>query len=395
MERHSQVGLKVLLVGPYPMEDGKVIGGVESVVSTLAPALAAQEDIAQVTVLHFRRGLTDPHRRAIGDKLQVWHLPAQNLAVLTRTMWDVRTARQIVKELQPDVVHGQGADRHGYIATRIGAASVVTIHGLWYVEARMTAQGRPQGLLRAWLIENMVGAVLRRARVVISISGYDLSMLRAMIRGRTVSICNPVPDIYFANSSPPAASARILYGGLVIPRKNLEGLFRAFATVQKAVPAAHLVVAGPTPDPTYLRVVTELARSLGVEDKITFTGLLSSAQLIEEMRACCAVVLFSHQETSPTILGQALAMGRPVVSSRVGGVDEMIIDGETGYVIEPGDELALAERLVTLLHSPELCTSMGERGHAFARSRYEPSVVARQTVVAYRLAMDLVAGNKT
>jgi glycosyltransferase involved in cell wall biosynthesis len=389
------VGLKVLLVGPYPMEDGKVIGGVESVVSTLAPALAAQEDIAQVTVLHFRRGLTGPHQKAIGDKLQVWHLPAQNLAVLTRTMWDVRTARRMVRELQPDIVHGQGADRHGYIATRIGATSVVTIHGLWHVEARMTAQGRPQGLLRAWLIENMVSAVLHRARVVISISGYDLSMLRAMIRGQTVSICNPVPDIYFANYSPQVESTRILYGGLVIPRKNLDGLFRAFAKVQQAVPAAQLVVAGPTPDPSYLQAVTELARSLRVEDKITFTGLLSSAQLIEEMRACCAVVLFSHQETSPTILGQALAMGRPIVSSRVGGVEEMILDGETGYVIEPGDESALAERLVTLLHSPELCTRMGERGHEFARSRYEPSIVARQTVAAYRLALGLAADERT
>jgi len=388
------VGLKVLLVGPYPMEDGKVIGGVESVVSTLAPALAAQEDIAQVTVLHFRRGLSSPHKKAISDKLQVWHLPAQNLAVLTRTIRDVRTARRIARELQPDVVHGQGADRHGYMAARISPASVVTIHGLWHVEARMTARGRPQRLLRAWLIENMVRAVLGRARVVISISDYDLSMLRGMIRGRTISICNPVPDMYFANYRPETESTRILFGGLVIPRKNLEGLFRAFAMAQKAIPAAHLVVAGATPDPSYLQLVTELARSLHVEDKITFTGLLSSAQLIDEMRACRVVVLFSHQETSPTILGQALAMGRPVVSSRVGGVDEMIIDGETGYVIEPGDESALSERLITLLHSPELCASMGERGHAFARSRYEPSIVARQTVEAYRLAMGMAAGEK-
>ena len=101
------------------------------------------------------------------------------------------------------------------------------------------------------------------------------------------------------------------------------------------------------------------------------------------MRSCC----FPGRKTAPTIIAQAMAAGKPVVATRVGGVPEMINDGESGFVVESEDETALAERMLTLLNDQDLCLRMGARGHELALCRFNPEAVARQTVQAYRTAL--------
>jgi glycosyltransferase involved in cell wall biosynthesis len=66
----------------------------------------------------------------------------------------------------------------------------------------------------------------------------------------------------------------------------------------------------------------------------------------------------------------------------------MVSDGESGFVVESEDETALAKRMLTLLTDQDLCLRMGARGHEFALCRFNPEAVARQTVQAYRTALN-------
>ena len=75
---------------------------------------------------------------------------------------------------------------------------------------------------------------------------------------------------------------------------------------------------------------------------------------------CDAVVLSSASEGTPVTIIEALAAGRPVVATRVGGVPDVVEDGETGFLIGPGDTAAMAERLEVLARDPALRASMGE-----------------------------------
>lgn len=379
-------GLQVMMVSPYPLEAGKVVGGIEAVVSALAPELAAQDQIARVTVLCFHQGEAPSRTERVSEKLQICYVRGQRrLRLLTRSFLDVLYARRLARQIGVDVVHGHGLGRRGDVAIQISPASVITVHGLVHREAEL-AGASLKSRVRSRLAAATMRRVLRQARVVISISDYDARSLEGLVRGRRVSIPNPIAREFFAEA-PATNGAHILFAGVLTRRKNVEGLLSALALARARVPGARLLILGPAPDPEYAREIRALVGRLRLEDAVEFAGHVENERLVRELRACGAVALFSHEETSPTILAQAMAVGKPVVASRVGGIPEMVADGESGFLVEPGDTHGLAERLVELIESPELRLRMGAYAQAIARQRYEPAAVARRTVEAYRLAL--------
>src|SRR5277367_167306 len=129
------------MIGAYPLEPGMVHGGIESVTSTLVPALAAQDDIDSVTVLRFHHGEASTDYRRAGPKVEVYYVRGQDrLRLITGWFLDVRKARKLVAALKPDVVHGQGIGWYGDIAAKCSPNSVVTVHGLPHVEIRLSAR---------------------------------------------------------------------------------------------------------------------------------------------------------------------------------------------------------------------------------------------------------------
>lgn len=110
-------------------------------------------------------------------------------------------------------------------------------------------------------------------------------------------------------------------------------------------------------------------------------------ELVHEIQRSSALVLFSREETSPTVIAQALAVGRPIVASRVGGIPEMVSDGLNGLLVAPNDEQALADRLMELLSSPARCIEMGAVAHDIARQRSDPFAVARRTLEVYQAVL--------
>ncbi len=83
------------------------------------------------------------------------------------------------------------------------------------------------------------------------------------------------------------------------------------------MPSARLSIAGPAPWPDYQREVVERVRQLNLEDAVTFLGHVTTEQLIAAMRRARVLTLFSFEETLPTVIAQAMAVGCPVVASNV------------------------------------------------------------------------------
>jgi glycosyltransferase involved in cell wall biosynthesis len=386
MEVRIGMGLKVLMITPYPLEPGVVRGGIASVTSVLVPALAAQDDIDSVTVLHFHGGEASTDYRRDGPKVEVHYVRSQaRFSTITGSFLSVRKARKLVAALKPDIVHGQAL--LGDIAVKCSPNSVVTVHGLPHVEMRLSARRNFRDKLRVELLEAMFRRMLRRAKVVISISKYDTQELGRLIKGTRVSIANPTGLEFYALAPSGPSEPRLLFAGALSPLKNVLGLLNAFAQVRQVVPEARLVLAGRPHHPDYAQTVQDRVTSLALGDSVDIVGFLDNDRLRHEIATARAVVTFSRQENSPTIIAQAMAAGKPVVATRVGGVPEMISDGESGFVVESEDETALAERLLTLLNDQDLCLRMGARGHELALCRFNPEAVARQTVQAYRTAL--------
>ena len=382
------MGLKVLVIGTYPLEPGVVRGGVESATSTLVPALAERDDIDSVTVLRFHHGEASTEYRRETPKIDIHYVRGQyRFRMLTGAYLDLRKARKLIAEVDPDVIHGQEIGLNSDIAARCSPSCVVTVHGITYVETHLYHRKSIRTTLRAKLIHRVARRVLHRAKVVISISKYDAEELSGLTRGTRVSIDNATDPRFFELAPSPSTAPRLLFAGALIPLKNPLGLVNAFAQARRTVPDARLVLVGPHPDEAYAAEVRERVETLGLSDCVEMEGFADNDRMLHEIAIARAVVLFSRQENAPTIIAQAMAAGKPVVASRVGGIPDMVQDGVSGFLMDSEDEVALADRLRAVLDDQSLCLRMGSRGHAIAMDRFTPETVAAATVDAYHTAL--------
>jgi glycosyltransferase involved in cell wall biosynthesis len=139
--------------------------------------------------------------------------------------------------------------------------------------------------------------------------------------------------------------------------------WRAFARVAKQVPDARLLIAGDGPERAAL---TTLARDLEL-DSVSLRGHLSRPELEREAAAAWAQVAPSRwAESFGNAAAEAMMRGTAVIASAIGGMAEYIRDGETGILVPPGNEEALASALLVLLRNRELAEKMGRRGREVA-----------------------------
>jgi glycosyltransferase involved in cell wall biosynthesis len=158
----------------------------------------------------------------------------------------------------------------------------------------------------------------------------------------------------------------ILYTGVLIPRKGVHHLFNAFAGIAKDFPQTLLVIVGHEENRTYAAELREQSRLLGLDGQVQFVGEVSQVELATWMCRACVFVLPSLSEGLGRVVVEAMATGTPVIGSHVGGIPEMVEDGTTGFLVPPGDEVALAERLRWVLEHPDETREMGRRARAFA-----------------------------
>lgn len=147
--------------------------------------------------------------------------------------------------------------------------------------------------------------------------------------------------------------------------KGLDVLIEAFAKLSRRLTDARLLVVGGG---NLLPFYRSLAAELGVGDRVDFAGHVSDSDLPAFYSACDVFVLASKDSSEGfgLVLLEAMACGRPVVASAVGGIPELIHNGENGVLVEANDSEALAATLETLHASDELRDLMGRAGRSFA-----------------------------
>ena len=118
-----------------------------------------------------------------------------------------------------------------------------------------------------------------------------------------------------------------------------------------------------------------LAAELGVTDCVHFLGI--RADVPQLLGLVDVLLLTSHIEANPVSILEAMACGKPVVATRVGSVSESVRDGETGYLVEPGDEIALVERVVELFQNPTRAAAFGAAGRQLVVGRWSLEQMVR------------------
>ncbi len=376
--------MRIAMLGPFPEEpDGPLSGGVETVMTVLLPALAEMPDVT-VDVISCRSRFRQ-RATARWGAITVHRLPRHRMGHVTFYKRDRREMQRLLHELSPDVVHAQGSGMYAGVAIESGRPAVITVHGVISREAALAPRNWP-GLQQrlAGLYERQC---LRRARHVIAISPYVEEECRAWSSAQMHAVENPIADRFFAEAEPPPTD-RVLFVGLIRPRKRLEDLLNAWRTVIAGRPYARLRIVGDTAiAPAYAAALRAQVRADELADSVDFVGPLPSEALLPEYRACSLLVLPSAQETAPMVIEEVMATGRPVVATRVGGVPFLVDHRRTGLLTDVGDTDGMAQAICQLLEDDAGRERMGREARRQAEARFRARAVAQRTRRVYETLM--------
>jgi glycosyltransferase involved in cell wall biosynthesis len=238
--------------------------------------------------------------------------------------------------------------------------------------------------------------VINNADRVICNSKYTMNRIRYYCRSCHCSAIPPGVDVgvfkpdkidptdgFFARLRIPYQSPVVLAVGRHIKLKGFRYLIEAAARIKDQVPFV-LVIGGQGPETENLR---NRARELGLGEQVIFAGRIPNHDLPRLYNRAAVVVQPSivdeegNTEGLGVVLIEAMACGIPCVASNVGGIPDIVKDGDNGFLTPPKDTAALAESILTLLGNQELNQKMGENGRRFVRQNYSWAHLTSRTVV--------------
>jgi glycosyltransferase involved in cell wall biosynthesis len=327
-----------VLTTSYPRYPGDAAG---RFVADAVDHLRRRVEVEVVSPQDFRHfGIAYGHGIAGNLRARPWLVPL--VPAMLRNF--VRAARRV----EADLLHAHWLPS-GWVAARTGRPFVVQVWGTDLELARRAPRlARP---------------VLRRARLVIAAS-TELAEAARRLGARDVRVIPSgvdLPDEVGAEAQPP----EVLYAGRLSAEKGVLDLVAA----ADGIP---LVVAGDGP----LRERVPGARGFVPHDELQ--GLYARAAVV----ACP-----SHREGFGVACLEAMAHGRPVVAGDVGGLRDLVVHGETGYRVPPGDVPALRAALERLLADPELRRRLGAAGRERAGEHFSWDAVTDATLAAYDEAL--------
>jgi glycosyltransferase involved in cell wall biosynthesis len=263
-----------------------------------------------------------------------------------------------------------------------------------HCSVRHTLRGRG---VRARFLHRVGGpverGVLRRAAAVIVLADRTRRLLLAdgLPAERVRTIPSGFEPALFAGARDdvlaPLPHPRVGYLGRLVEQKRPDLLVRAFGSV---TPPAHLVVVGDGP---LAGRVAALAEASPAVDRISLRPAAEHSTVPALLASLDVLVLPSAYEELGSVLVEAMAAGRPVVATRVGGIPEVVEEGRTGLLVPPGDVPALAAALDRVLHEPGLAERLG-RCAAERSAGWSWPVLARRVADVYAAVTGVAAAGR-
>lgn len=257
-------------------------------------------------------------------------------------------AVRLLRRRRPEVVVAQDPFLGAilFLLRRVVApktAIVVEVHGDWGAATRL--YGSSARRLLSGVVDPVARFGLRRADAVRAISGYTESLARD-VRGQVDAVFPTYLDLDDFTATPPLplpAEPVAIFVGVLERYKNIDTLLSAWRTVRERVPGARLRIVGNGS----MRALVDEA--VAADETLSYDEHLGRAELADAFDASWGLVLPSRSEGMGRVVIEAVARARPVIGARVGGIPELVQDGENGLLVDPSDEASIADALARLL----------------------------------------------
>jgi len=242
------------------------------------------------------------------------------------------------------------------------------------------------------VMRRMACFALHHADLLRAISGSTRNQLERWAPGKTI-VQFPTwtdLDVFLNTVSPVPRPDDIIYAGVLTPLKGVHHLLNAFAMLPKDLSEARLLIIGHPEDREYTANLKAQVKRLGLDGRVEFLGEVSQKELASYMAQSRVFVLPSLSEGLGRVVFEAMAVGTPVVASRVGGIPEVVEEGVTGFLIPPGDEVSLEQKLRWILQHPSEVAEMGHRARVFAQQFFSTSMYVQNYDKLFRETMKKV-----
>ena len=377
--------LKIVQIGPYPISDQMISGGIEASVYGLANE---QSKTQAVFVFDFpRKNIEDFVENK--DNLTVFRY--KNTGSHNKDA--VRRIPEIVEkimQLNPSVCHIHGT---GIFSCMIfealkqkGVPLMLTVHGLVKEEKRKALKNRYslKTLYQYWTKTSAERKLLQLASGIIVDTQYvakQIDQYRLTSRPKIAVIPQGINGQFFDISCSPC-SKTILSVGAFSQRKGHLLLIKAFEKIASHIPDASLTICGVVSENAYYNEVINYVNASPVKDRISILTNLPKEQLLAQYEKAHVFALHSQEESQGIVFAEAMAAGLPIVATNVGGVPYVIEHGVTGFLSKYGDVDAFASSLEHLLTDEEEWTNMSAAGKSAAK-QYAWNSIAHNIEIAY------------
>ncbi len=359
------------------LTDADVFAGTERHMLDLARSLSALGVAAAVAC---------PSPAALEDAARRENLPT--LPIPKRGLVDWRAARLLARRLksgQTNIVHAHNG------RTALAAALAVRLAGKGqcvmtqhFLEPNHATQHGPKAAVSGAAHHWVVGQMSRVLAISEAVRSAMLDRREAPDRKITV-----VPNGIFApDPADPAETRRALGIAANTPlavcaarlerEKDIASLISAIGIVKNTVSEVRCLVAGTGSEKAALEGQIE---RLGLAGTVTLLGFRADATAL--MAAADLFVLPSLAEPFGLVLLEAMALGRPVVATRAGGPLEIVVEGETGFLVPPSSPEALADAVKRLIAGPAAARRLGENGRTRFEQRFTAERMAQATLAVY------------
>lgn len=378
--------IKALMVALYPLDSGKIKGGVEAVSVNLVNGFISIPGI-DLRVFALDRNIKEDQTKALTGNIDIHYISYGKIKSTKYALFFYfrKRLKQFIQEFNPDVIHIQGNGSQLLLTYNVSKKKIIiTQHAILLEEFKN--QSSLKSKLSFLLNISIESVLMPLVRNHIFISDYNRKLSKKSILEKTNNalIYNPVNPRFFDIEINRSPVNRLIYVGGIMKRKGLLDLLQALNELNNRKINFQLDIVGGIAEDGYGKKVDEFITDYHLKNNITFHGWLNQEEIINLYKQVHILILPSYQETLPVSIAEALAAGRIVVATNVGGVAEMIKDGQSGFLYEKGDNGALTNILSNLYLNADLYYLIGANARKYALQKYYPVNIAEQTLAFYK-----------
>lgn len=300
---------------------------------------------------------------------------------------------RIIRDYRPEIVH---LHYFSFINPYSWIARLHSVKQVFFTDHHSRPAGHIATRARLW--KRAIGRVVNEPLTkVICVSNYGhlcMSSCGSLPRDRFQLIYNGV-DLSRVKSDPhraidfrrrysiPLDRSIVTQVSWIIPEKGIMDFLETARLVTRQNRNVQFVVVG---EGDYRQEYMRRAVEMGIEDRVTWTGIVEDPFGEGVYEAADVVCQFSRwEEVFGWMIAEAMAHGKPVVATRVGGIPEVVHDQECGYLVERGDTEAMSKKVLTLLNDAVLRDQMGGKGKSIARRKFNLHNNVARLIASYRL----------